>query len=256
MNSMTLYVDRDSLVHKQLAPLTKALYVLVSIAVSYIIPSLTVALILTSISALILILGKVFRNILPVLALSILLVASVIIVQGFFHPENQTELFRIGAVVFYKEGLYYASLIAVRIINMIMAFGILIFTTAHDELVESMIKKGLSAKIGYVLLSVLQLIPQMSATMDKITDAQRSRGMETEGNLIVRMKAFFPLIGPVVLNSLSNTRERAIALEIRGFDSGIQKNFLNLAKEYHYQVAIQILLWLTLVLAIVWRVLA
>lgn len=255
MNSMTLYVERDSFVHKQLAPLTKALYVFISIAITYIVPSLTLALGVMLVSALILIVGKVFRNIIPILGVSFLLVVSVIIVQGFFNPENQTVLFTIGRVTFYKEGLYYASLTAVRIINMIMSFGILILTTDPNELVESMIKKGLSPKMGYVLLSVLQLIPQMKATMDKITDAQRSRGMETEGNLIVRTKAFFPLIGPVVLNSLSNTRERAIALEIRGFDSGLEKNFLNLAKKYEYQGIIQILLWLTFIGAIVWRVL-
>ena len=54
-------------------------------------------------------------------------------------------------------------------------------------------------------------------TMHTITDAQRSRGMETEGNLLVRIKAFLPLISPVVMSALTATRERAIALEVRGF---------------------------------------
>ena len=63
-------------------------------------------------------------------------------------------------------------------------------------------------------------------TMETITDAQRSRGMETEGSLGTRMKAFFPLISPVVMNSLISTRERAIALEVRGFSSSQKKTFL------------------------------
>ena len=41
--------------------------------------------------------------------------------------------------------------------------------------------------------------------------------METEGNLLVRIKAFLPLISPVVMSALTATRERAIALEVRGF---------------------------------------
>lgn len=53
----------------------------------------------------------------------------------------------------------------------------------------------------------------MSGTMNTIMDAQRSRGLETEGNLITRAKSFLPLISPVVMSSLINTRERAIALE-------------------------------------------
>ena len=35
---------------------------------------------------------------------------------------------------------------------------------------------------------------------------------------LVRAKAFIPLISPVITSSLINTRERAIALEVRGFD--------------------------------------
>lgn len=200
--------------------------------------------------------GRVFRKILPILALSILLIISIIIVQGFFHPENQTVLFSIGFLTFYKEGISYAALLTLRVMNMIMAFGVLILTTKHDELVESFIKKGLSPKIGYVLLSVLQLIPQMRATMGKITDAQASRGMETKGSLRVRTKAFFPLIVPVVLNTLNSTRERAIALEVRGFNTGIKKTFLNVAKEYKYQGIIQLILWLVLLATIVWRILS
>lgn len=61
-------------------------------------------------------------------------------------------------------------------------------------------------------------------------DAQRSRGLETEGNLITRAKSFLPLISPVVMSSLINTRERAIALEIRGFEAGQKKTCLREGK--------------------------
>ncbi|GAA0486704.1 energy-coupling factor transporter transmembrane component T [Salinibacillus aidingensis] len=253
MSTMTLYVDRNSILHNT-HPLTKLLYVMVSIAITYIIPEVTFVFTVAMITLILLILGKVFRKIVPILGLSIILIISIIIVQGFFHPENQTELFSLGFLTFYQEGLSYAALLTLRVMNMVMSFGILILTTRHDELVEALIKKGLSPKIGYVLLSVLQLIPQMRATMGKITDAQRSRGMETEGNLLVRMKAFFPLIGPVVLNSLNVTRERAIALEVRGFNANRQRSFLNVSKEYRYQKLVQILLWTALIAAIVWRI--
>ncbi|MEH7235804.1 energy-coupling factor transporter transmembrane component T family protein [Bacillus sp. JJ1562] len=256
MSTMTLYVDRKSFIHDKIAPLTKLLYVMVSIAITYIYPNLPFVLSVAFFSGIVLVVGKVFRKIIPILALSMLLIISIIIVQGFFHPENETVLFSIGILTFYKEGLSYAALLTLRVMNMIMAFGILILTTKHDELVEAIIKKGLSPKIGYVLLSVLQLIPQMRATMGKITDAQAARGLETKGNLRVRMKAFFPLIVPVVLNSLNNTRERAIALEVRGFNTGIKKTFLNVAKEYHHQRLIQLILWVALIATIVWRILS
>ncbi|WP_164667882.1 energy-coupling factor transporter transmembrane component T family protein [Virgibacillus doumboii] len=254
MSSMTLYVEKNSIIHN-MDPLTKMIYVFVSIAATYIVPVHEFVLLVAAYSLLLLVIGKVFRKILPIIAISIILIISIIIVQGMFHPENETVLFSIGAITFYQEGLSYAALLTMRVINMLSAFGVLILTTKPDEMIERLIKKGMSPKIGYVFLSVLQIIPQMRATMGKITDAQRSRGMETEGNLLVRMKAFFPLIGPVVLNSLNDTRERAIALEMRGFNTKGKKTFLNESREYPYRKVMQLLLIAALIAAIVWRIL-
>ena len=39
-------------------------------------------------------------------------------------------------------------------------------------------------------------------------------GWKQKDIYLVRLKSFFPLIGPVVLNSLNDTKERAIALEV------------------------------------------
>lgn len=253
MNTMTLYVDRESPIHS-IDPITKLIYAMVNIAIAYILNDLTAIFIITILTFGILLLGKVFRKILPVLGLSLLLIISIIIVQGFFNPENQTVLFELGFITFYEEGIRAASIFTLRILNMIGSFGVLIFTTKPDDLVDALIRNGFSPRFGYVILAVLQLIPQMQATMNKITDAQRSRGMETEGNVWTRIKAFFPLIIPVVLNSLNDTRERAIALEIRGFSSKDERTFLNEKNEYAYKNILRIACLLILIFAIVWRV--
>jgi len=253
MKSMTLYVERNSVIHK-IDPLSKLLFAFISIAITYILSNFEVVMSVTLFSVFLLLIGKVFRKIVPIIGVSILLIISVIIVQGLFHPESKTPLFELGMIVFYKEGLVYAFLLSMRVINMLCAFGIVILTTKPDELVEALIKKGMSPKIGYVFLSVLQIIPQMQATMGKITDAQRSRGMETEGSLWIRIKAFFPLIVPVVLNSLNDTRERAIALEIRGFNAKRKKTFLNEAKTYPFPQFIKIILVSLFLFAIAWRI--
>ena len=203
MKSMTLYVQKDSVIH-DVDPLTKLLFVFLSIALTYIIPSLPFIIGVLTITLLLLLAGKVLKYILPVIALSMLLIVSIIIVQGFFHPDRATVLFEMGPLTIYKEGFAFALLLTLRIINMVCAFGVLILTTKPDDLVESLINKGMSPKIGYVFLSVLQIIPQMIAMTGKITDAQRARGMETEGKLLTRIKSFIPLLGPVVLNSLND----------------------------------------------------
>ena len=139
---------------------------------------------------------------------------------------------------------------------MVAAFGVLILTTKPDDLVEALLQKGMSPKFGYVLLSVLQIIPQMAALTGKITDAQRARGMETEGRLWVRFKTFIPLLGPVVLNSLTETRERSIALEVRGFNAKGKRTCLYENEDYRFRVPLRITLIALFLATIVWRMIS
>lgn len=253
MKSLTLYSEQNTIIHK-INPMNKIMYIVVSILIPIIIPKITVGLIYLSISIFILLIGKVFKKVIPLLGFSSILLFSIILIQGLFKADNITPIFSVGNCIFYKEGLFYALKICIRVLNILCSFSILILTTKPSDLIEELVRKGLSSKIGYVLSSVLQIIPEMSSTMVTITDAQRSRGMETEGKLLTRIKAFFPLIGPVVMNSLVVTRERAMALEVRGFNSKIKKSFLNESQGSSYDSEIKWFLILSIVLALIWRV--
>lgn len=253
MKVLSLYEEKDTIVHK-IDPLTKLLYIAAAIAIPIIIPNRIISLTCMMVSIGILFLGKVFKKVIPIIGFSLIVLLSVIIIQGLFRAGNITPMLHIGSIVFYKEGLLYAFGICMRVINILCAFSILVLTTKPSDLIDSMVRRGLSPKIGYVLSSVLQIIPQMASTMETITDAQKSRGMETEGKLSVRIKAFLPLIGPVVMNSLINTRERAMALEVRGFSSKTKKTFLNEEVNSKYNFLIKIVLVLIVILGAIWRV--
>lgn len=253
MNTMSLYQPRESLIHR-IDPMSKILYICVAIAVPLIIPTMWMAWTCLLVSAVLLLIGRVFQKVIPLIGFSIIILLSIVIIQGLFMAENKIPLFSLGPLTFYKEGLSFAFGLALRVLNIISAFAILVLTTKPSDLIESLVRKGLSPKIGYVLSSVLQIIPQMSATMETIIDAQRSRGMETEGKLTVRIKAFLPLIGPVVMNSLINTRERAMALEVRGFTSSVRKTFLNEELKVSYGKIIQWGLVTIIIIAIIWRI--
>ena len=175
-------------------------------------------------------------------------------IHGLFHQGNANVLFSIGPLRFYREGVLYACRIGLNILNMLLSFAILVLSTRPSELVEELEKKGFSRRFGYIINSVFQIIPQMMGTMSTITDAQRSRGMETEGSLLTRAKAFLPLISPVVMSSLINTRERAVALEVRGFGAKSKKTYLADRPAHKGDRAITVCLLLMIAAAIVWRV--
>ncbi|REB11607.1 energy-coupling factor transporter transmembrane protein EcfT [Sporosarcina sp. BI001-red] len=253
MKNGTFYVEKASIVHN-VDPLSKLLFVFVSVAITYMLSNQPVVSGVLAFTLLLLLLGKVLHNVLPIIGLSLVLIFSIIVVQGFFHPDRSTVWFTIGSVPIYKEGFSYALLLTLRVLNMVCAFGVLILTTKPDDLVQSLIRKGMSPKIGYVLLSVLQILPQMIAATGKITDAQRARGMETEGGLSTRVKSFIPLLTPVVLNSINDTRDRSIALEIRGFNSTSERTFLHETNHFKYGFVIKILLAASLAAVIAWRI--
>ena len=86
-------------------------------------------------------------------------------------------------------------------------------------------------KTAYVFTSSLQMINILSGNSKTIMNAQRARGVETEGNVIVRAKAFFPTLVPLVLGAVIGSEERVLTLEARGFSmQGEKTHLFNLEK--------------------------
>ena len=252
LRSISLYQDKKTPIHA-LDPLSKILYIAVANLVPVFLGTQEATTGFIILSIVLLLIGGVLKKTIPMLGFSGLVLITVIIIQGIFRQGNVTPVFAIGSVVFYKEGLIFAWGITLNVINILMSFSILVLSTKPSDMVEAFVRLGLSPKIGYVVSSVFQIIPQMAETMATITDAQRSRGMEMEGKLMTRIKAFFPLISPVVMSSLISTRERAIALEVRGFDSNQKKSFLTEIKHTKLDRVFKILSILGILLAAAWR---
>lgn len=253
MKSISLYVDNGSYLTR-VHPFTKLLYILTAIVVTLLTRSFVAYVAFIGCSILLLTSGKILKKAVPLIAFSFSILITIFLIHGLFHQGNINVLFQIGPVKFYKEGLQYAASIGLNVLNLLLSFAVFVLTTKPAELVEEMEKRGFSSRIGYMISSVFQIIPQMTGTMKTITDAQRSRGLETEGKLITRMKAFLPLISPVVMSSLISTRERAIALEVRCFDSKNQKTFLTVREKRKSDAIINVILTLLIVGTIVWRI--
>ncbi len=252
MKSISLYVDKETYLTR-LHPFTKLFYVATAIAVPLLAGNLAFFLFTIGISILLLISGGLFKKALPLIAFSFTILATIFLIQGLFYKGNEIPLFFLGKVCFYREGVLYATRIGLNILNMLLSFALFVLSTNPFDLVEEMERIGLSKKAGYIIISVFQIIPQMMGTKDTIMDAQRSRGLETEGSLLKRAKAFLPLISPVVTSSLVNTRERAVALEVRGFESKAKKTFLSKRSQGRADRIWEVLLGIALAAAIFWR---
>ena len=139
-----------------------------------------------------------------------------VIIQTFF-AAGDTILFSFWIFSAKLEGLLFALKLGFVLANiggcLIWFFAI----TTEKEFVLALEKKGLSSKASYVVLSTLQMVPVLKKRSETIMNAQRARGVETEGSLFIRAKVFVPTIVPLVLSSIQGTEERALTLEARGF---------------------------------------
>ena len=95
--------------------------------------------------------------------------------------------------------------------------------TSVKDIVAALEKARIPKKVTFVISATIQLVPQMTKLSQTISDAQRARGIETEGSVLVRMKAFIPMMGPLVLTSIQQTDERVLTLEARGFSAPLKK---------------------------------
>jgi cobalt/nickel transport system permease protein/energy-coupling factor transport system permease protein len=125
-----------------------------------------------------------------------------------------------------REGVDNALSLVTRIVGVGTAIILGIQVVDVRRMTRALEQRGVSPTVTYVILSTLSMIPQMGKKMDVIMDAQRSRGVETDSNLWVRAQAFFPTLGPLIINSVVGVEERAITLEARGFSASGRKTSL------------------------------
>ena len=105
------------------------------------------------------------------------------------------------------------------------------YTTRPDRLMVALNQKGAPNSLVYMVVATLQIVPRFQSRAAAILDAQRSRGLETRGNLLVRSRALLPLVIPLVLSSLIDVEDRAMAIEARGFNRSGLKTSLAVISE-------------------------
>ncbi len=138
-------------------------------------------------------------------------------IQGCYSPKNVTFIADLGFAKVGLEGVLYAAKIVSTLLVFLGSFYIMNKTTYTGKLVAALTASGLPPKAGYLVLASLNVVPQMQRRMGVIQEAQSARGVETGGGIIARVKAYIPLLGPVVMSSLTDAQERGMTLETRGF---------------------------------------
>jgi len=124
------------------------------------------------------------------------------------------------------EAIVYGVAMCLRLLTIISAFAILTFTVHPDDMMLSMIKMKLPYRSVLVTSLSTRFIPTLFDDVERITDVQRSRGLELDkGRLPQRIRGRMAIIIPLLSNSLNRTVQVAEAMESRAFGSGTRRSF-------------------------------
>ena len=199
-------VINDTVIGK-LNPITKiaAVFALGLSALAW--PDFTLGLILVVLLLVVSFLAHIQRDFAKIMfGFGIPVTVMLMFIQGLYSPKNRTALLDFGFAQLGLEGVVFLG-----------SFYIMNKTTYVGAMVSALTSVGLSAKVGYLVLASLNVVPQMQRRMAVIQEAQSARGLDASGGVIARIKAYIPLLGPVVMSSLTDAQERGMTLETRGF---------------------------------------
>lgn len=160
--------------------------------------------------------------------------SGIVLIFGFFtliirqfSVEGTTVLVHLfGIFPITKEALLNGLNTASYLLGFSGAIILFFLTTEMRDLMYALEQKGVSHEVSYIVLASFQTIADLKKSTNVIMESQKARGIETEGNIVNRIKAFFPVLGPLVLGAISSTEEKSIAMDARAFSVKCNHTFL------------------------------
>ena len=145
--------------------------------------------------------------------------------------------------------------ISLRLGAAIAALGIIVAGVAPRRLTRALAAKGLPAWAAYLVIASLEAVPEARRRADDVLDAQRCRGVAVGKGTGVRgrLRALPALAGPLIVGLVTESEERALALDARAFEPRGRRTALAPIADSRAERWARLVIWLALAAAIVWR---
>ncbi len=193
------FVDRDDIVHR-LDPRTKLFLVLVYLTLLVMFNQYIIHLVL----------------------LASLIIWVVIAHMGKLILKSLRGMgFIIFFIIFFNTlfvSLNLGVIMILRLINIIISFSIFFQTTHPEDFTQAIAKTGISYPIAFSFSLAFRFIPTLASEVETITKAQKSRGLVLQrGGIMQQIRNLFPLLIPLITNSIKRAYYVAESLEARAF---------------------------------------
>jgi len=156
------------------------------------------------------------------------IVALTVLFQVFFAREGSI-LFEWSFLEIHSGGLRMGLFLALRIVLLVSAAGLLTATTAPlaltdgiEDLLSPLKKLRFPAhEVAMMMTIALRFIPTLHEEAQKIARAQAARGADfSQGGLLRRLRTMLPVLVPLTIGAFRRADELAEAMESRGYRGG------------------------------------
>lgn len=190
----------------------------------------------------------------PVLALTMLVVlptfALLVLLDAAF-PESSAHARWVPS----EAGTRDALAISLRLGAAIAALGVIVVGIAPRRLTRALAARGLPAGAAYLVIASLEAVPDARRRAHDVLDAQRCRGVAVGKGTGMRgrLRALPALAGPLIVGLVTESEERALALDARAFDASAKRTALAPIADPAGEMWMRRAIWLALLAAIAWR---
>jgi energy-coupling factor transport system permease protein len=177
-----------------------------------------------------------------------------VVLVSVFTRAGTTLLFQVGPFDATVEGVDFAGQTLVRLFAISLSIGLFVLTTQPRAFVFDLERRGVPPRFAFVAVATIEAIPTLVERANVIGESQRARGLDTEGSFRARIRGVLPLIGPVIIGSLTDVEERSLALESRAFSRPGGRHLLWSMPDTTWERVLRWALLLLLILFIVLRI--
>lgn len=128
-------------------------------------------------------------------------------------------------------GVTTAVAALLRLLGATLPLTLLFATTEAPDLLSDLEARGAGRRAVFVLGAALAAVPRAQARAVDVIEAQRARGLDTEGSWRRRLHGVLPLITPLIIGSLAEVEDRTMALEVRAFGAPGRRTLLHRAPD-------------------------
>lgn len=236
------YYPANSFVHKMDARIKLVLCLLYMVGIFFVTSFVEFAFITVFLIALIGFSRVPLRSILKSVKGIIFLLLFTVILNIFFHkgnPDTDNRLFSWWVLEVWDVGLYYAAKMFLRLVYLVIGSSVLTLTTTPVDLthaIESLLKplkiiKFPVHELALIMSLTLSFIPSIMEETDRIIRAQKARGADFDtGGLIKRVKAFVPILIPLLVGGFRRADELANAMNSRCYEGATKRTQMRVMK--------------------------